>query len=160
MQWVRVKTRVEILLTKLRTDLSKNILKINLFSILKTSAMMTQFVPRYMVFFLPYHMRWFTWKSHYRICGGTSCIRGFKNLSSGRNLYLYWKSSIYAFQRKSYNMYKCCPLVKPMMVVASDWYIIDIIVYYLTDGITMIPLFLINICAKKNVYLNSPRNMI
>lgn len=123
MQRVRVKTRVEILLTKLRTDLSKNILKINLFSILKTSAMMTQFVPRYMVFFLPYHMRWFTWKSHYRICGGTSCIRGFKNLSSGRNLYLYWKSSIYAFQRKSYNMYKCCPLVKPMMVVASDWYI-------------------------------------
>ena len=43
-------------------------------------------------------------------------------------------SEKYAFQRKSYSMYKGLPLVKPMMIVASDDYLIDILGPYFANG--------------------------
>lgn len=54
-------------------------------------------------------------------------------LLDGTYIYIE-KGSKYAFQRKSYSMYKGRSLVKPIMVVASDEYIIDILGPYLADG--------------------------
>lgn len=49
--------------------------------------------------------------------------------------YIYiQKSSKYTFQRKSYSIYKGRPLVKPMMIVTSDGYILDILGPFLADG--------------------------
>lgn len=44
------------------------------------------------------------------------------------------KSSKYTFERKSYSIYKGRPLVKPMMIVTSDGYILDILGPFLADG--------------------------
>ena len=44
------------------------------------------------------------------------------------------KSSDYLFQRRSYSMHKNRPLVKPMIVVASDGYIVSVFGHYLADG--------------------------
>ncbi|XP_069130866.1 uncharacterized protein [Argopecten irradians] len=48
--------------------------------------------------------------------------------------YLYiQKSSDYRFQRQSYSLHKNRPLVKPMMVVASDGYILSVLGPYLAE---------------------------
>lgn len=149
MQRVRVKTRVEILLTKLRTDLSKNILKINLFSILKTSAMMTQFVPRYMVFF--YHITWDDLLENH------TTVFVVELLASG-DLKIFLLEGTYIYIEKvQYTLFKENHITCTNAVhLLNQWWSLhltdilkDIIVYHLTDGITMIPLFLINICANK-----------
>lgn len=49
-------------------------------------------------------------------------------------MYLHRNKVQYAFQRKYYSVYRGRPLVKPMIVVAPDGYIIDIIGPYLVDG--------------------------
>lgn len=83
-------TRIGILLTKLRTGLSNNILK-TLFSIYKSSyifkiikgvreAMMTQVVPRYMGF--DHITRDDVIENH-------TTVFKYCNHSSGRNIYLY-----------------------------------------------------------------------
>lgn len=72
------------------------------------------------------------------ICGGTSGIRRFKHCNHSPRwymyIYLHRKNSKYAFQRKSYRVYKGQPLVKHMMNMASDRYIIDILGPYIADG--------------------------
>ena len=46
--------------------------------------------------------------------------------------YIYsWKSSNYSFARRTYSEYKCRHLVKPMIVGATDGYIVDIFGPYL-----------------------------
>lgn len=54
-------------------------------------------------------------------------------LIDGTYIYIQ-KSSKYTFQRKSYSIYKGRPLVKPMMIVTSDGYILDILGPFLADG--------------------------
>ena len=44
------------------------------------------------------------------------------------------KSSNYHFQRRSYSVHKGRPFVKPMMLVASDGYILSVLGPYLADG--------------------------
>ncbi|XP_061179571.1 uncharacterized protein LOC133188208 [Saccostrea echinata] len=44
------------------------------------------------------------------------------------------KSSNYSFQRRTYSAYKSRPLLKPMMIVGTDGYILDAIGPYLADG--------------------------
>ena len=43
------------------------------------------------------------------------------------------KCSNYSFQRRSYSVHKGRPLVKPMMLVASDGYILSVFCPYLAD---------------------------
>lgn len=54
-------------------------------------------------------------------------------LLDGTYIYIQ-KSSKYTFQMRSYSVYKGCQLVKPLMIVASDGYIIDILGPYLAVG--------------------------
>ena len=49
--------------------------------------------------------------------------------------YIYIQKSMdYLFQRKSYSMHKNRPLVKPMMVVGSDRYILTVLGPYYANG--------------------------
>ena len=43
------------------------------------------------------------------------------------------KSSDYKFQRQSYNLHKHRPLVKPMVVVGTDWYTLSVLGPYLSN---------------------------
>ena len=63
------------------------------------------------------------------------------------------KSSKYSFQRKSYSMYKGRPLVKPIIITASDGYIIDILGPFLADGKN-------NDAAILNVFLQNKESAI
>ena len=54
-------------------------------------------------------------------------------LIDGTYIYIE-KSGKYTFQRKSYSVYKGRSLVKPMLIAASDGYIIDILSPYLANG--------------------------
>lgn len=44
------------------------------------------------------------------------------------------KSSDYSFQRQTYSMHKNRPLVKPMVIVTSTGYIVDVFGPYFADG--------------------------
>lgn len=72
------------------------------------------------------------------ICAGASGIRRFKYCNPSPRwymyIYLHRKNSKYTFQRKSYRVYKVRSLVKPMMNMASEGYIIDILGPYIADG--------------------------
>lgn len=70
----------------------------------------------------------------------------------GRCIYIEKKVQ-YTFQRKYYSVYGGRPLVKPMIVVASDGYIIDIIGPYLVDGKN-------NDAAILNKHLSKKKNCI
>ena len=54
-------------------------------------------------------------------------------IADGTYIYIE-KSSNYSFQRRSYSTHKSQSLLKPMLVVASDGYIITVIGPYLADG--------------------------
>ena len=54
-------------------------------------------------------------------------------IADGTYIYIE-KSGDYAFQRRSYSVHKGRPLVKPMMLVATDGYILTVLGLYLADG--------------------------
>ncbi|XP_060073207.1 uncharacterized protein LOC132553020 [Ylistrum balloti] len=54
-------------------------------------------------------------------------------VADGTYVYIQ-KSADYKFQRRSYSMHKNRPLVKPMMLVGTDGYILDVLGPYLADG--------------------------
>ena len=57
-------------------------------------------------------------------------------VADGTYIYIE-KSSNYSFQRRSYSTHKSQSLLRPMLFVASDGYIITVIGPYLADGKTM-----------------------
>lgn len=54
-------------------------------------------------------------------------------VADGTYIYIE-KSGDYSFQRRSYSVHKGRPLVKPMMLVATDGYILTVLGPYLADG--------------------------
>lgn len=71
------------------------------------------------------------------------------------------KSTKYTFKRKSYRVYKGRPLEKPLMIVASDRYIINIIGPYLADGKNNDAAILNKyFLSEKNGLYNWAKNMI
>ena len=54
-------------------------------------------------------------------------------VADGTYIYIE-KRSNYSFQRRSFSVHKGRPLVKPVVLVASDGYIISVLGPYLADG--------------------------
>ena len=54
-------------------------------------------------------------------------------VADGTYIYIE-KSGDYSFQRRSYSVHKVRPLVKPMMLVATDGYILTVLGPYSADG--------------------------
>lgn len=137
------RTSLAVFLTKLRTGLPITILStifnLSLYQIQRIipsvrEALMKNFVPRHLGL---QHI------SHQELCLHhiTPITR---KLSSEDNqdqavlildgTYIYiQKSHDYEFQRLSYSLHKNRPLVKPMMVVAPDGYILSVLGPYLSD---------------------------
>ena len=96
---------------------------------------MKDFVPKYMGF--DHITREAVIENHTTVFARELLASGDDNtailLIDGTYIYIE-KSGKYAFQRKSYSVYKGRPLVKPMLIVASDGYIIDILGPYLANG--------------------------
>ena len=138
------RTCLAILFVKLRTGLSNNILTV-LFSMKKhqirrsihaaKAAMMNEYVPVHLGF---QHM------SHESFVAGhtTPLARSLFSpedhdaailILDGTYIYIQ-KSAHYLFQRVSYSMHKHRPLVKMMVIVASDGYILSVLGPYRADG--------------------------
>lgn len=138
------RTCLAILLVKLRTGLSNSILG-TLFSLTKHQiqrsihtariAMMDQFVSSYLGFrhishaaFVANH----TTPIAKQLFGGNE-----ENVAvlvlDGTYVYIQ-KSSHHRFQKMTYNMHKSRCLVKPMMVVGSDGYILSVLGPYYSDS--------------------------
>ena len=132
-----VRTTVAIFLTKMRTGLSNKLLSV-MFGLKKSqiqraitscrTSLMKHFVPKHLGFGHITHTEFV--EKH------TSTVAGslFKSsqdsdeailIVDGTYIYIQ-KSMDYLFQRKSYSMHKNRPLVKPMMVVGSDGYILSV----------------------------------
>ncbi|XP_062613814.1 uncharacterized protein LOC134275560 [Saccostrea cucullata] len=144
-----IKTCVAILLTKLRTGLPNHLLGV-IFSLTKSqiqrcvhsarSCLMQEFVPQHIGF---HHISHADFVSQH-----TTPIS--KRLFSNNNddaaiivldgTYIYiQKSSDYTFQRMSFSMYKHRPLLKPMVIVGTDGYILSILgPYYAKNNDTSI----------------------
>ena len=137
------RTALALLLVKLRTGLSLLILSI-LFGIKKQSsskvihaarsALMTDFVPKYLGF--GHITRKDITESHTstfaKVLFGGDKEDTAVYVADGTCIYIE-KSSNYSFQRRTFSVHKGRPLVKPMMLVASDGYIISVLGPYL-DG--------------------------
>lgn len=138
------RTCLAVFLTKLRTGLPNTILSsifnLSLNQIQRITpsvreALMKNFVPRHLGF---QHI------SHQELCLHHITPIARKLFTSEDNqdqavlildgTYIYiQKSHDYEFQRLSYSLHKNRPLVKPMMVVAPDGYIISVLGPYLSD---------------------------
>ena len=138
------RTALALLLVKLRTGLSLPVLS-TLFGIKKRAcgkaihsarqALMTDFVPQHLGFehvsraeIIENHTSAFA-----RVIFGDDRDDVAVCVADGTYIYIE-KSSNYSFQRRSYSVHKGRPLVKPMMIVASDGYIISVLGPYLADG--------------------------
>lgn len=137
------RTALAILLVKLRTGMSLSILA-SLFNMTKRicgkcihsarQALMTHFVPSHLG--LQHITREQVIQNH-------TTVFARKMFASGEDVaiavadgtYIYVeKSSNYTFQRRSFSMHKGRPLLKPMLLVASDGYILSVLGPYLADG--------------------------
>lgn len=135
-----------LLLTKLRTGLFTSILR-TLFNVKSKrylsrivkrarEALVTDFVPKYLGF--ENISREDIIENHTTVFARELLASGSKAtailLLVGTFIYIQ-KSSKYTFHHiRSYSVYKGRPLVKPLMIVASDGYIIDIFGPYMADG--------------------------
>ena len=137
-----VRTCLAVFLMKLKTGLPNKVLSI-LFRLKRhhvqriihsaRHSLITEFVPKHLGF---EHI------SHAEFCQKhtTTFARTlFTNDDSqavvvldGTYIYIQ-KSSNYKFQRRSYSMHKHRPLVKPMVIVASDGYILSVLGPYFSD---------------------------
>ena len=138
------RTTLVLLLVKLRTGPSLPILS-TLFGIKKQScsiaihaarsALMTGFVPKYLGFghitrkdVIESHTSTFA-----KVLFGVDKEDTAICVADGTSIYIE-KNSNYSFQRRTFSVHKGCPLVKPMMFVASDGYIILVLGPCLADG--------------------------
>lgn len=138
------RTALALLLVKLRTGLSLSVIS-TLFGIRKNScskaihaartALMTSFVPKYLGLshidrdqIIRDHTSTFA-----KVLFADSKSDVAIAVADGTYIYIE-KSSNYAFQRRSYSIHKGQPLLKPMMLVATDGYILTVLGPYLADG--------------------------
>ena len=138
------RTALALLLVKLRTGLSLAILS-TIFEIKKRYcgkaihsariALMATFVPKYLGLshidrdnLINNHTTTFA-----KVLFGDSRSDIAIAVADGTYIYIE-KSGNYSFQRRSYSVHKGQPLLKPMMLVATDGYILTVIGPYLADG--------------------------
>ena len=133
-----------LLLVKLRVGLSLTVIS-TLFRIGKkscskaihsaTAALMTSFVPKHLGLahinrneVISNHTATFA-----NVLFGDSKSDVAIAVADGTYIYIE-KSRNYSFQRRSYSVHKGKPLLKPMMLVATDGYILTVLGPYLADG--------------------------
>lgn len=133
-----------MLLVKLRTGLSLAVLA-TLFGVKKSTcskaihlarvSLMSNFVPKYLG--LPHIDRNKVIEDHTtdfaRVLFADSQRDVAIAVADGTYVYIE-KSGDYSFQRRSYSVHKGRPLLKPMMLVATDGYILTVLGPYLADG--------------------------
>jgi hypothetical protein len=138
-----VESCLGILLVKLRTELPNSILS-TLFSLTKSqiqrsihsakNTMMSDYVPHHLGFSHIDHKTFV--REHNTPLAKTLFTSNEKSavlVLDGTYIYIQ-KSSNYKFQRVSYCLHKHRPLVKMMIIVASDGYILNVIGPYRADG--------------------------
>lgn len=137
-----IKTCVAVFLTKLRTGLPNSLLS-SIFGLSETQVQ--RIIPsvkeELMDTFVPKHLG-FQHISHQEFCDKhtTPVARTLFTkaedeavlLLDGTYIFIQ-KSGDYYFQRRSYSLHKNRPLVKPMMVVGSDGYILSVLGPYMAD---------------------------
>jgi len=137
------RTAQAILLMKLRTGLSyttlatlfalsKDVIKWSVHCIRR--AIMSEFVPRYLG--LDHMSREEVIQRHTRPFAKELFSAGEDSVilvADGTYVYIQ-KSSNYSFQRRTYSLHKGRPLVKPMMLVTTTGYILDVTGPFLADG--------------------------
>ncbi|KAJ8314676.1 hypothetical protein KUTeg_006826, partial [Tegillarca granosa] len=140
-----IRTCLAVFLTKLRTGLTNSILS-SLFSlsISQVQRIISSVCDSLMENFVPLHLG-FQHISHDEFCvkHTTPIAKTLFTSNSDESkeavlvldgTYVYiQKSSDYHFQRKSYSLHKNRPLVKPMMIVGTDGYILSVIGPYMAD---------------------------
>ena len=140
-----VRTTVAIFLTKMRTGLSNKLLSV-IFDLKKNQIQraVTSCRMSLMKNFVPKNLGCGHISHNNFVENHTSTVAGslFKSsqdadeailILDGTYIYIQ-KSMDYLFQRKSYSMHKNRPLVKPMMVVGSDGYILSVFGPYYANG--------------------------
>lgn len=139
------RTTVAIFLTKMRTGLSNKLLSV-MFNLKKSQvqrsinscrvSLMKNFVPKHLGLDHITHDQFC--EQHTTSMAGSifkSCQDASEAVLVLDGTYIYIQKSMdYLFQRKSYSMHKNRPLVKPMMVVGSDGYILTVFGPYYASG--------------------------
>ena len=139
-----IRTALAMLLVKLRTGLSLAVLS-TLFDVKKINcsmaihsarvSLMSNSVPKYLG--LSQIERTNVCEDHTtnfaRVCFADSKTDIAIAVADGTYIYIE-KSGDYSFQRQSYFVHKGRPLLKPMMLVATDGYILTILGPYLANG--------------------------
>ncbi|XP_053391975.1 uncharacterized protein LOC128554692 [Mercenaria mercenaria] len=140
-----IKTTVGILLTKLRTGLANKLLSV-MFKLKVSQIQRAVHSARCALLshFVPYNLG-FSHITHDEFCEKHTTSTASTLFKSSQNAneavivldgtYIYiQKSADYLFQRKSYSCHKNRPLVKPMMIVGSDGYILTVLGPYYANG--------------------------
>lgn len=139
------RTCLAVLLVKLRTGLSNGVLsalfnlkkRLLAFSIQSArQALIKNFVPLYLG--AQHITRTKIIEDHTRLLAKTLFIPDDNNetvvlVADGTYIYIQ-KSSNYSFQRRCYSIHKGRPLVKPMMLVTTTGYILDVFGPYFSDS--------------------------
>ncbi|XP_062607931.1 uncharacterized protein LOC134269743 [Saccostrea cucullata] len=136
------RTCLAVFLTKLRTGLPNTILstifKLSVYQIQRIipsvrEALMQNFVPKHLGF---QHISHQEFSQHHTTPIARKLFTTEEDqaviILDGTYIYIQ-KSYDYEFQRLSYSLHKNRPLVKPMMVVASDGYILSVMGPYVAD---------------------------
>ncbi|CAH2092630.1 unnamed protein product [Euphydryas editha] len=138
-----IRTSLAVFLMKLRTGLSYKVLS-TLFCLPKIAVsrcistvrdiMMSEFVPKYLG--VDHVSREDFMKMHTRpFAKELFCPNEEKVIVVADGTYIYIeKSGNYRFQRRTYSLHKGRPLVKPMMIVSTTGYILEILGPYFADG--------------------------
>ncbi|XP_076081629.1 uncharacterized protein LOC143052466 [Mytilus galloprovincialis] len=139
-----VRTCIAVLLTKLRTGLPNHILG-TIFSLTKSQvqrcihsarvSLMQDFVPHFIGFQHISHEDFV--RNHTTPIAKTLFANDSEDAAiivmDGTYIYLQ-KSADYEFQRLSYSLHKNRPLVKPMVIVGTDGYILSVLGPYFANG--------------------------
>ncbi|CAG2184344.1 IQSEC [Mytilus edulis] len=139
-----VRTCIAVLLTKLRTGLPNHILG-TIFSLAKSQvqrcihsarvSLMQDFVPHFIGFQHISHEDFV--RNHTTPIAKTLFANDSEDAAiivmDGTYIYLQ-KSADYEFQRLSYSLHKNRPLVKPMVIVGTDGYILSVLGPYFANG--------------------------
>nr|XP_018915633.1 PREDICTED: uncharacterized protein LOC109043056 [Bemisia tabaci] len=138
------RTALAVFLTKLRTGLSYSVL-CSIFALTKDTvkrcihsvrnALMIEFVPKHLGFghmsrdeLIEKHTRPFAMSLFAQNDEDTAIL-----VADGTYVYIE-KSSNYKFQRRSFSMHKHRPLVKPMMLVSTTGYILEVMGPFFADA--------------------------
>ena len=138
-----IRTCMAVFFMKLRTGLPNSILAV-LFRLkpFQVRRIVESARVSLMTDFVPLHLG-FNHISHDEFCASHTTPIARQLFSTDNNqailvldgTYLYiQKSSDYSFQRRSYSLHKHRPLIKPMVIVGSDGYILTVLGPYYADG--------------------------